>query len=176
MRHYSEAELLELFYLPPADFLPMRVHMAECEECTLRYHGLQKKLQPPPCETHSEKEATFWDRQRFSIMRKIQAHESAAPQRQFPMRYIAAAAAVVLLLVSGILIFRPAIDPSAADVSPALSAAADEEPPVDPAAEIFQELRAVNDPWSSEELEPFRDVVEWESWAVEQAPATRGES
>lgn len=175
MKHYSEAELLELFYLPPADYLPMRVHMAECEECTRRYHRLQQKLQPPACERHDDKPGTFWDRQRFSIMRKIQMRESATRARTFPVRPVAAAAIVVALLLSGVLISRSATEQTSAPEQAALAAEGG-EPATEPAAEIFHELRAVNDPWSSEELEPFRDVVEWESWAVEQEPVMRGES
>jgi hypothetical protein len=179
VKHYTEADLLELYYLPPAEVIPIRVHLAECGPCALRYHGLQRKLQGAAtigCSGADEKPQSFWDRQRFSVMRKIQNRPKTA-RRLRPGVAIAAAVAVPLLIISTLGVSRWLTNDSLTPtVAPAVVAIESAPAGADVTAEILQDLRAVNDPWSSDELRPFREVVEWESWAADPEPDSGGES
>jgi len=175
MRHYTEVDLLELCYLPPSEMVPVRAHLSECADCTLRYDGLQRKLRSAAtvgCPKIEEKPQTYWDRQRFAVMRKVQG--KPIPQSHRISNSVRVAAAALVLIASTALIYRastPVREPEPASVMSTLP-----QTEVDAAAEVLQELRAVNDPWGSEELSEFRGIVEWESWTADPEDVVRGES
>ena len=43
-KHYSEADLLETYYMQPGQSLPVMMHLAECNDCAARYERLEHKL------------------------------------------------------------------------------------------------------------------------------------
>src|SRR5262245_64066936 len=79
--HYSEAELLETYYMQPGESAPVMLHLSKCDQCVARYNRLEQKLRAAAaCPT---KPATFWSFQRGSIMRRVEAKRrkaSAAPR------------------------------------------------------------------------------------------------
>ncbi len=179
MKHYTEVDLLEVHYLPAEALMPVHKHLSSCPECMSRYDSLQKKLRTAarlPCSLVDQKPATFWDRQRFSIMRKIQARPAQAPAINTPPRSWIAAAAAMVVVASIVLVLttRPDAGMAPSNESIALVQTIAPETEIDAAADVFQELRAVNDPWNSDELSPFRGAVEWETWTAESPATPRG--
>ena len=60
IKHYSEAELLETYYMQPAESAPVMLHLASCGDCIARYNRLEAKLRAAAaCPT---KPVTFWAR------------------------------------------------------------------------------------------------------------------
>ena len=151
-QHFSEADLLETYYMRPDQSAPIMKHLATCDECIDRYNRLERKLrEAAACPT---KPATFWSFQRGSIMHRIDAARRHAPRASRTLRV--AAAAVLSFFLGGAVVYetvRPEVRvvPVAA-TAPATTAAA-------PAESI--------DPWQSEELKDFHAVVQWESWVAE---------
>ena len=164
-KHYSEADLLETYYLKPCETVPVMTHLASCGECAARYERLDRKLREAAvCNT--ERPATFWTRQRLSIMRKIDQQRAAA--RRTVRAYRVVAASVLAFFLGAAVVYK--------SVEPALK-----EPPVvinqnttaAPSVSDDQELQVPRDPWQSDELKDFHAVVAWESWVE---PANRGRS
>lgn len=155
--HYSEADLLETYYMPPCDSTPVMVHLSGCPECTARYEHLDRKLRElaaPP----AEKPETFWSRQRLSIARRI----AVQPHRTRIASVAGIAAAALLSFITGAAIMyhqlKPSPRPSTASVKTAVVAKA---PSVD-------DMHAPINPWQSDELKSYHEVVQWESWVTEQ--------
>ncbi|MFP5246742.1 MAG: hypothetical protein ACLGH0_08610 [Thermoanaerobaculia bacterium] len=138
MKHYSEADLLETYYMRPGESLPVMLHLADCADCAAKYERLERKLRGlAACAHHAEKPETFWSRQRISVMRRIDGERSTSIRRF-------AAAAVLALILGGSVaapLLRDAPAPAPADTA------------VIPA-----------DPWESDALQEYRPIVEWESW------------
>ena len=138
MKHYSEADLLETYYLQPGDSLPQMMHLADCAECAARYERLERKLRGlAACET--EKPEFFWARQRALIMRNLPSQQSAAAS------WGRLAAAAMLALVISATFTRPIGDH------------VPQRPPVTP-------VTVPQDPWESDTLDEYQPLVEWESW------------
>jgi hypothetical protein len=147
VRHYTEADLLETYYTEPGASMPVMMHLARCSDCAARYERLSRKLRGlSACET--DKPESFWSRQRASIVDKATARRSGSPAARL------AAAAVFVLTAGGIATWREVTPPRA---KPPATAAVQNEISVDDA-----QLAA--DPWQSEQLRDFHEVVEWESW------------
>lgn len=164
MKHYSEVELLELYYIPGAA-TKAYLHVAECESCRGTYDRLEKKLRSAAssCDGVEQKPDSFWSRQRLTIMRDV---SRAAPARRVHSRYLAAAAAAIVITISGVVWnFNQSnltnelarIESRSAVLISSSQERADAE---------------FTDPWDSEQLGEFRSVIEWESWV----PSSRGES
>jgi anti-sigma factor RsiW len=148
-QHFSEADLLETYYMRPGESMPVMMHLADCDECAARYERLAGKLQSLRSCAHDEKPETFWARQRLSVMRRIDARRSPR------VRQYAAAAALVVAL--GGLATWQSIDkptPEGVIATPAVSA------PLDTAAATTLD----ESPWASEELDDYSSIVAWESW------------
>jgi hypothetical protein len=163
--HFSEADLLETYYMQPGDSMPVMMHLASCNECAARYERLERKMREAAvCSTKPE---TFWSRQRLSIMRRV----AAQPARVARIGSLArvAAAAVLAFALGGAVMYQevkndkpvPPAAPKAASVTVA--------PTVD-------EMHAPINPWESEELTQFHEVVQWESWESDSSPAPSGGS
>lgn len=160
-RHYTEADLLETYYTEPGASMPVMMHLARCGECAARYDRLARKLRGiGACE--SERPASFWSRQRSSILQQVGTRQHGRRWGGTVARL--AAAAVFVLTVGGIATWRE-MTPAAASHPQAAAAAQ----PVEIAADDAQ---VAADPWQSEQLREFQDVVEWESWVE---PPTKGE-
>jgi hypothetical protein len=155
MKHYSEAELLETYYMQPGESMPVMLHLASCADCAARYERLERKLrEAASCET--TKHDTFWTRQRMSVQRRIAERQSRFASAGRITR-VAAAAAFAFAL-GGAVMYKA--------VSPALEA-----PIVQPHAPIAvaaappaTDTALDHDAWQSDELKEFHSVVQWESW------------
>lgn len=155
--HFSEVDLLETYYLEPGESMPVMMHLASCSECAARYERLERKLRDAAtCEAGTRPE-TFWSRQRLSILRRI----SVPQQSRFSIGRTArmAAAASLAFFLGGAVVFKvlePALDAPQVVVNSSRSGNA--------AAAVSEEASLPSDPWQSDELDEFREVVEWESW------------
>ncbi len=156
-QHFSEADLLETYYMQPGASMPVMMHLADCGDCASRYERLEKKVRGLSSCAHDDKPDTFWARQRFSVMRRIGARPST-----FARTTRVAAAALLVAALGGWFSSRQAVDPPPASVPAAISAQT--------APEIAVQATTPADPWDSEELGEFHSIVAWESW---DAPKTK---
>ena len=145
--HYSEADLLETYYMQPGESMPVMMHLAGCADCAARYDRLDRKLRE--AAACNDKPESFWERQRHAIMVSVEAVRHQRSTRA-PLRV--AAAAVLALGIGGFAMYRTSRQP---------------EPPPQPAPAVV-EGAVPADPWESKELEEFHPVVEWESWVKEE--------
>lgn len=155
-KHYSEADLLETYYLQPSEATPIIEHVNDCQECQQRYRGLARKLRDVAA-CPAEKPATFWTRQRLMIMRAV---ENAGERSQRLARTMRVAAAAALAFVLGGAVVYKSIEP-------ALKAPAVTVSQQTASAVSTDDLQIPRDPWQSDELKDFGSVVQWESWVPE---------
>ena len=146
MNHYSEADLLETYYTQPGESMPVMMHLAECSECASRYERLERKVRGLAACEHDKPE-TFWARQRFSILRRVQERRAPAFARY-------AAAAAIVLVLGGVVTWRN-------EVSESQSLRDSGTPTITASVEVDD---SASDPWQSEELKDLQPVVAWESW------------
>ena len=167
MKHFSEADLLETYYMQPGESMPVMMHLAACSECAARYERLERKLREAAA-CHTEKPDTFWTRQRLQIMRRIDAQQRACASARRTLRV--AAAAILAFFLGGAVVYetRQARRISRRRSSTAAPVAA-QPAPAPSAADI-------HDAWQSEELKDFHNVVEWESWVPDSKTTPRGSS
>jgi hypothetical protein len=165
-KHYSEADLLETYYMEPEEATAIVAHVNECGECQERYRQLARKLrETASCPT--EKPATFWIRQRMMIMRAV---DHAREQPQSTSRTLRIAAAATLAFILGGAVVYKSLEPSL------------EKPPVivqqQTAAPVTHsdDLQIPRDPWQSEDLKDFGTVVQWESWMAEAKTSEKASS
>lgn len=159
--HYTEADLLETYYMPPGESTPVMMHLAKCTDCAARYERLERKLrEAAACDAHQQPE-TFWTRQRLLIMRKIEARGRQVGSVIRPGR-IAAGAALAFLL-GGAVVYK-LVEPAMQAPPVVVTRTA---PPVSVAPKSGEELQVPHDPWQSEELQDFHAVVQWESWIAD---------
>jgi hypothetical protein len=142
--HYSEADLLETYYMQPGASMPVMMHLADCTDCAARYERLEKKVRGLAACAHDEKPDTFWARQRIAVMRKLPRNSSTARATRV------AAAALLVATLGGWMASRQS------EPSPAVVTAAQPE--------ITVQVTTPADPWESEELDEFHSLVAWESW------------
>jgi predicted anti-sigma-YlaC factor YlaD len=165
MKHYSEADLLETYYTQPGESMPVMMHLAGCTDCAAKYDRLERKLREASvCSTETKPE-TFWTRQRFSIMRRVRNEQQ---RNTHTSRY--AAAAMLAFLLGGAVVYetlKPARVTQPIPVATTQAAA--------PIA-ASEEVTVPRDPWQSDELKDFHQVVEWESWVAENPKTKTGES
>ncbi len=140
--HYSEADLLETYYMRPGKSLPVMMHLADCTDCAARYERLERKMRALSACPHDQPE-TFWSRQKSAILRRVHEERRATPFARM------AAAAVLAFVLSGTLSWQ-FVETTTQE---------QQQPP-----DIAAETSIVSDPWESEELDDLRPIVEWESW------------
>lgn len=155
MKHYSEADLLETYYMQPGESMPVMMHLASCTDCAAKYERLERKLRESAACSTDAKPETFWTRQRLSIMRRVHGERQLTTRTA---RY--AAAAMLAFFLGGAVMYEslkttPAPQPQPAP-QPAAVVVVNEEP-----------ATVSHDPWQSEELKDFHQVVQWESWVAE---------
>jgi len=159
--HYSEADLLETYYMQPGESMPVMMHLASCEVCAARYEALERKLrEAAACNTH-EKHETFWTRQRMLIQRRIAGSRERAASRAQVTRV--AAAAVLAFFLGGMFVYRTVEPKHTTPVTATAQATAPVQPVVDE-----PQNNVPHDPWQSEELSDFHSVVQWETWVPDQ--------
>lgn len=176
MSHYSEVELLERYYIPSSEKDEAGSHLASCEPCAERFERLSGKLSDSACTSVAsidEKPDTFWIRQRMGIERKI-AEKSARGRTSGKTARMAAIAATLTVLFGGGLMYRAQMArwnaplPAAVMTSPAPEAAAPATP------DLLAAISNPDDVWESEELKPFGEAVQWESWMSSPANSPGG--
>jgi hypothetical protein len=154
--HYSEAELLETYYMRPDESMPVMRHLAQCDPCIARYNRLEQKLrEAAKCPT---KPVTFWSFQRHSIMHRVEAKRRTTSSA--PRTWRVAAAAALAFFLGGAVVYE-----TVKPVTPARQVVETAAIEATPAASV-PEVTA--DPWQSDELKDFHAVVEWESWVPEK--------
>ena len=151
-KHYSEAALLETYYMKPDQSAPVMLHLAKCDDCIARYNRLEQKLRSASASACPTKPQTFWSFQRGSIMRRVDAHRRETAQR--PRTWRVAAAAMLAFFLGGAVVYETSVRPVPSAPPPA-------EAPIAATQEI------TTDPWQNDELKDFHAVVEWESWVPE---------
>jgi len=156
-KHYSEADLLETYYLQPSEATPIIEHVNDCHQCQQRYRGLARKLRDVAA-CPAEKPATFWTRQRLMIMRAVENAGERSQRLARTMR-VAAAAALAFVL-GGAVVYKSVEPPLKAPAVIVWQQTASATPSTD-------DLQIPRDPWQSDELKNFGTVVQWESWAPE---------
>ena len=150
-QHFSEADLLETYYMQPGASMPVMMHLADCSDCAARYERLEKKVRGLSACAHGDKPDTFWARQRISVLRKVGAQRSSTFARVTRV----AAAALLVGALGGWFSSRQ-VDPPPASVRTVTN--------TQPAPEITVQVTTPDDPWDSEELGEFHSIVAWESW------------
>ncbi len=156
--HFSEADLLETYYMQAGESMPVMMHLADCSDCAARYQRLERKLREvAACPSKPE---TFWGRQRHAIMLRIAAQPARVARIGAAARV---AAAAVLAFVLGAAVVYHQLKPAPAPAPPPVqqTTAAAKAPSVD-------SMHGPIDPWASDELKQFHGVVQWESWVDTQ--------
>jgi hypothetical protein len=154
-QHYSEADLLETYYMQPDEASAIIAHVNDCNECQERYRRLAQKLRDV-ASCPSDKPATFWTRQRLMIMRavenaRVQSHRTARTGRM-------AAAALLVFALGGAVAYKTIPhhqqkQPVVVVSQQALTGSDGDDV-----------LDVPRDPWQSDELKDFGAVVNWEQW------------
>jgi len=157
MKHYSEADLLETYYMQPDEATPIVAHVNDCQECQERYRRLAQKLREMAA-CPADKPATFWTRQRLMIMRAV---DNARQQSRRAVRVGRVAAAVLLAFVLGAAVVYKTVEPSLKKVPAVVSQQ------TAASATSTDDLQVPRDPWQSDELKDFGTVVQWESWVAD---------
>jgi hypothetical protein len=170
MKHYSEADLLETYYMQPGQSMPVMMHLAECTDCAARYERLEAKLrQSASCHTNPPE--TFWSRQRHTIMRTIRVRRERSVIAVRAWR--TAAAAALAFLLGGAIVFET-VKPSVSKTqTTTVVQSVTSKPPLvgEPATKTPPEDLLLHDAWQSDELRQFHGVVQWESWTPETTTA-----
>lgn len=169
-RHYSEADLLETYYMQPGQSMPVMMHLAECSDCAARYERLELKLREA-ASCHTSQPETFWSRQRHTIMRSIRVRRERSVVAVRAWRI--AAAAILAFLIGGAVVFET-VKPSPPEIQTttiAKTATRKKPPSVEPAPKTPPEDLLLHDAWQSDELRQFHGVVQWESWTPDTQPS-----
>jgi hypothetical protein len=159
--HYSEADLLETYYMQPGESMPVMMHLANCGDCAARYERLEKKLHDAAsCHTDiDDRPETFWSRQRHTIMHSIAARRVRGIAAVRTWR--AAAAAILAFVLGGAVVYE-SIKPEAYVQRAELTERA--RSALDRSAQALADETILHDPWQSDQLRDFHGVVAWESW------------
>ena len=168
-KHYSEADLLETYYMQPGQSMPVMMHLAECSDCAARYERLEHKLREA-ASCHTSQPETFWSRQRHTIMRSIRVRRERSVVAVRVWR--TAAAAILAFLLGGAVVFET-VKPSVPETQTPTVAqnVIQKTPVVEPAPRTPPEDLLLHDAWQSDELREFHGVVQWESWTPDTQPA-----
>lgn len=161
-KHYSEADLLETYYMQPGQSMPVMMHLANCSDCAARYDRLDRKLrETASCAT--EKHETFWARQRHTIMRSIGARHDRSAVAVRAWRFVAAA--LLAFLLGGVVVYESLAPARQVQAPTDTIARKPRNPlPTPPTAVPANDDLLLHDAWQSEDLREFHGVVQWESW------------
>lgn len=151
--HYTEADLLETYYMQPSEASEIIAHVNACGACQDRYRKLSQKLrETSACST--DKPETFWTRQRMIIARAVdRARHQSEPAAVRGGRI--AAAAMLAFILGGAVVYKTAVEPKKVPVVVlAQQNGSDDD----------LDLQVPRNPWQDDELKDFGTVVAWESW------------
>lgn len=166
MKHLDVADLVELHYL--GDESAAAAHVRACGLCAAGLERIREELRRD-VSLHAERlharPDTFWQRQRLAILRSLSGRRV---EPRPTARYAAAAALVVML--SGALAYKtliPGSDRSSpsepATIATATATAAPAETSPTP---VTVATTSASDPWESDALDEYHDLVNWESWEI----------
>ena len=162
-RHLDDGSLLEIVYLNAAPD-GAEAHLAECRSCRNNLAALRSEVELDRSAHEGRlaaKPEQFWQTQREEIV----ARAASGPRKAASFFRLRPAIAIsilmaFLLITLGLMLTRVSSDEGVLpNASPQITDLRE------PAPDLFEEddLRAL-DPWESEELEPFHQMVEWETW------------
>ena len=158
--HFSEADLLETYYMQPGESMPVMMHLASCTECAARYERLERKLREA---------AACHDREAGDVLDAGSGSRSCESVAEQP-RAVAASRAGGARRRRG----RPRLRPRRRDRvhdrrrRTSVAVASRARRPLQPATGRSKTTAGrADDPWQSEELQDFHAVVQWESWVAE---------
>jgi hypothetical protein len=152
--HYSEADLLETYYMQPSEASEIIAHVNGCGECQDRYRRLALKLrETSACPT--DKPETFWTRQRMIIARAVDRARQQSPSSTVHGGRIAAAAMLAFIL-GGAVVYKT-VQPAKPPV-----VVVTQQTATTPSEDL--DLQVPRNPWQDDELKDFGAVVAWESW------------
>lgn len=155
--HPNDIELMEAFWLDESTY---DEHLDSCEECSARSATLRLSA-AGDMESVSRRAASkpdaFWERQRSEINARLISGSRPGTRSAF-FRGFAIALVLVMSLATGALLLRPA-DPVDA------GGTATTNPPAE--ARLFEEDLEVYDPWASEDIQAFHQVIDWEDWLTD---------
>lgn len=165
MKHYNEVELLEHYYLG-GEAPEVQQHVAVCTECSARYARLREKLGCSAAQ-HREwverKPSWFWNRQRAGVLGRLAGNRAAARRS---LLQTVAFAAVLIMIITGVAALVRTDTPDAA--GPRLAAAGEERPAISETVAALGTQQMSEDPWTAEELQPYGELLEWETWLTEE--------
>lgn len=176
MRHYSEVELLERYYIPSPETDEVGAHLASCPPCAERFERLSGKLRDSACTSSAaidRKPGTFWIRQRMGIERKIAEQSGRGRTSRRSVRMAAVAAALTVLFGGGLMYRAQMARWNAPLPAVAMSSPAGETT-VLATPDVLAGITNPDDVWDSEELKPFGEAVQWESWMAPPASSPGG--
>jgi hypothetical protein len=164
MKHFRETELLEAWYIPGGD-VEMTRHLETCSDCRDRLARLGAELSAAAANAPAPlRSAEFYGKQRRAIFDAIDGRQPArwweallAPARQFGF------AAALLLALSGAWMLNVARWGDSAAPAPITLADATTE-------RLLDDIDSIREPWESDELQPFQNMVAWESWIAAEPP------
>ncbi|MBW3564432.1 MAG: hypothetical protein KY459_06875 [Acidobacteria bacterium] len=156
--HPNDVDLMEAFWLDEATY---DEHLESCEECSARFAALRLSA-AGDAESVSARAASkpdaFWERQRTEINARLLSGSRPGTRSAF-VRGFAIALVLVMSLATGALLLRPADTIDA-------SGTATTKPPAE--ANLFEEDLQLYDPWGSENIQAFHQVVDWEDWLTDE--------
>lgn len=162
-KHLDRTEMLEILYLNQIS-QERSQHLSDCSNCDARLLDLRNEIESDRAQHRGRVETkpdSFWTAQREEIMLRA----SRVPRRSFRFgghRLVLPAVMALLLVVVGLTVI-----PSGDATAPANTGVQQVETETLFGGEDLREL----DPWQSDELESFHQVVEWEDW-IEEKPAS----
>lgn len=179
MKHLDQTELMMLHYDPEGSSAAEQ-HVDECDRCRTAYDTLSRALAADAKNRHDITAGypdSFWERQRTAILRRSIAEKERRRAQSILWSGFAAAMflAVVALFLTRNFNHAPAVEahPSATVVSKTPPASAPAPSTPDRVATLDE---VPTDPWDSDELQSFHDVVKWESWEETRQPSRKGGS
>lgn len=160
--HLDRADLLEILYLGETTEESSN-HLTSCVICHDRLAFLRTTMEQDRAELRDRVTArpeSFWDSQRDEIVSRV-VTTNLSSFSFLRLRYaLSAIMAILLVGVAGLFLRAAREDAAPTGTRTVVTETVHEE--------LFEQddLRAF-DPWETEELESFHEVVEWETWLAD---------
>lgn len=163
--HPNDIELMEAFWLDEPTY---DEHLESCEECSARSAALRLSAAGDAervSRRAASKSEAFWERQREEINARLLSGSRPGTRAAF-FRGFAIALVLVMSVATGALLLRPTDAIDASDT-------ATTNPPAE--ASLFEEDLQVYDPWASEDIQAFHQVIDWEDWLTDKPVEAGGD-
>lgn len=158
-RHLDQADMLEVLYLDETTD-DRSTHLGTCIPCHDRFTALRAELEEDREAIEARvasKPDSFWTGQRDEIVARA-THSRRGAFGFLRFRPAFSILMAILLLATAMVMLRTAQHGTTAQTPTDVAVRSTSD-------ELFEEedLRAL-DPWETDELESFRQIVEWEEW------------